>query len=186
MSESLTKELTGEVHRPGDPAYDDRRLPWNRRIDPHPAMVVEAVTAEDVQAAVRAARELELPFAVQSTGHGTCRPSDGGLLLRTGRMNAVEVDAGRRTVRVGPGATWSEVIAAAAPYGLAPLSGTPSIGVAGYTLGGGAGWLSRLHGYAADSLLRAELVTADGALRVVSADEEPDLFWAIRGGGGNF
>ena len=182
----LRAAFTGDVHEPGDPAYDALRLPWNRRIDPRPAVVAAAAGPLDVRDAVRTARELDLPFAVQSTGHGTYLPSDGGVLLHTGRMAAVEVDPRHRSVRVGPGAVWSDVIAAAAPYGLAPLSGTPSVGVAGYTLGGGTGWLSRRHGYAADSLLRAELVTADGELRMVSDDEYPELHWAVRGGGGNF
>jgi FAD/FMN-containing dehydrogenase len=114
-------------------------------------------------------------------------PAEGGVLVKTTRMAAIEVDAGRRTARTGGGAIWSDVIAAAAPHGLAPLSGTSSgVGVAGYTLGGGTGWLSRAHGYAADSLLAAELVTADGEVLTVSAEEHPDLFWAIRGGSGNF
>ena len=102
-------------------------------------------------------------------------------------MSAVDVDPARRVARAGGGALWSDVIAAAAPHGLAPLSGTsPSVGVTGYTLGGGAGWLSRLHGYAADSVVRAQLVTAGGELVTASATEHPDLFWALRGGSGNF
>jgi FAD/FMN-containing dehydrogenase len=182
----LRHRSTGAVHEPGDAAYDALRLPWNRRIDPRPAVAVAADGPDDVAAAIRTARELGLPFAVQSTGHGIVRPADGGVLVHTGRMNVVEVDPRRRSVRVGPGAVWSDVLAAAAPYGLAPLSGTPSIGVAGYTLGGGTGWLSRRHGYAADSLLRADLVTADGERLTVSDDEYPELHWAIRGGSGNF
>jgi FAD/FMN-containing dehydrogenase len=115
------------------------------------------------------------------------RVPDGGLLLKTTAMSAVEVDAGRRVARVRGGALWSDVIAAAAPHGLAPLSGTsPTVGVIGYTLGGGAGWLSRVHGFAADSLIRAEVVTAAGELVTASATESPDLFWALRGGSGNF
>jgi FAD/FMN-containing dehydrogenase len=102
-------------------------------------------------------------------------------------MSAVEVDPARRVARVGGGAVWSDVIAAAAPHGLAPLSGTsPTVGVTGYTLGGGAGWLSRLHGFAADSVVRAEVVTAAGDQVTASASEHPDLFWALRGGSGNF
>jgi FAD/FMN-containing dehydrogenase len=140
-----------------------------------------------VRAAVRAAREDDLPLAVQATGHGFVASADGGLLLRTGAMNAVTVDPERRTARAAAGALWSDVIAAAAPYGLAPLSGSSAgVGVSGYTLGGGAGWLSRAYGFAANSLLRAEVVTADGELLTASAAEHPDLFWALRGGGGNF
>jgi FAD/FMN-containing dehydrogenase len=183
---ALRGAFGGAVHLPGDVPYAAERLPWNRRIDPRPVIVAEATGPKDVQAAIRVAREHELPFGVQSTGHGTLVPSDGGLLLRTSRMAAVEVDAERRTARAATGALWSDVIAAAAPFGLAPLSGTPSVGVTGYTLGGGIGWLSRKYGFASDSLLRAEVVTSDGELRTVDAEENPDLFWAMRGGSGNF
>ncbi|NUW38741.1 FAD-binding protein [Nonomuraea rhodomycinica] len=174
------------LHLPGEAGYDVHRPAWNLAIDPRPAVVAEAASAGDVRAAVVVAREHGLPLTVQSTGHGTHVPADGGLLLKTGRLGGVRVDPERRTARAGAGARWSDVIAAAAPHGLAPLSGTPAIGVAGYTLGGGAGWLSRLYGYAADSLTRAELVTAAGEPVTASRSENPDLFWALRGGGGNF
>ena len=183
---TLERLSAGTVLRPGDRDYEAARLPWNRRIDPRPAVVVEAGTPEDVRLGVLVAREQGLPFAVQSTGHGTLVPSDGGLLLKTSRLSAVEIDPERRTARVGPGALWSDVIAAAEPYGLAPLSGTPSVGVAGYTLGGGAGWLSRKYGYAADSVLRAEVVTDEAEVVVADAEQNPDLFWGLRGGSGNF
>ncbi len=183
----MNLDIAGPVHVPGDDSYDAARLPWQRRIDPYPALIAEANGKRDVQAAVRFAREHDLPLAVQATGHGTVAPADGSLLLKTSQMRSVEVNAGERVARVGPGALWSDVIAAGAPHGLAPLSGTSAtVGVTGYTLGGGAGWLSRAYGYAADSVLRAEVVTADGELLAVSAGEHPDLFWALRGGGGNF
>jgi FAD/FMN-containing dehydrogenase len=186
-ADALRGAVGGRVYAAGDDGYHAARLPWQRKFDPYPALVVEATGPQDVRAAVRFAREHGLPFSVQATGHGTVLPSEGGVLLKTTRMTAVEVDAGRRTARTGGGALWSDVIAAAAPHGLAPLSGTSTaVGVAGYTLGGGTGWLSRAYGYAADSLLSAELVTADGELVTASADEHPDLFWALRGGGGNF
>ncbi len=179
--------IGGRVYVAGEGGYEAARLPWQRRLDPRPALIVEAATASDVQTAVRFAREHGLPLAIQSTGHGAVQIPDGGLLLKTNSMSAVEIDAGRRVARVGGGALWSDVIAGAAPHGLAPLSGTsPTVGVTGYTLGGGVGWLSRLHGFAADSVLRAELVTAEGELISVSPAEHPDLFWALRGGGGNF
>jgi FAD/FMN-containing dehydrogenase len=151
-------------------------------------MIVEATTAADVRTAVSTARELNLPFAVHATGHGGPMPDpDRTVVVTTSRLGGVLVDPDRRVARVGPGARWGDVIAAAAPFGLAPLSGTsPTVGVIGYTLGGGLGWLSRRYGFAADSVVRAEVVTADGTLRTVSADREPDLFWAIRGGGANF
>jgi FAD/FMN-containing dehydrogenase len=179
--------IAGRVLRPGEDGYDEQRLPWQRKFDPQPALIVEAAGPEDVQTAIRYAREADLPLAVQATGHGTVVAADGALLLKTGAMNAVQVDAEAGTARVGAGALWGDVIAAAAPYGLAPLSGTsPGVAVGGYTLGGGAGWLSRAYGFAADSLLRADVVTADGERLTASADEHPDLFWALRGGGGNF
>jgi FAD/FMN-containing dehydrogenase len=150
-------------------------------------MVVEASRAADVRAAVVAAREHDLPLAVQATGHGTHAAPDGAILIRTTGMATVLVDPDRRVARVGPGAVWGDVLTAAAPFGLAPLSGSsPDVGVTGYTLGGGVGWLARKHGFAADSLLRAEVVTADGSIVTASADEHADLFWALRGGGGSF
>jgi FAD/FMN-containing dehydrogenase len=183
----LRRTLAGEVHLPGEGAYDAQRQPLHATIDPWPAMVVEATRAADVRAAVVAAREHDLPLAVQATGHGTHVASDGAILVRTTGMATVLVDPDRRVARVGPGAIWGDVVAAAAPFGLAPLSGSsPDVGVTGYTLGGGVGWLARKHGFAADSLLRAEVVTADGSIVTASADEHADLFWALRGGGGNF
>jgi FAD/FMN-containing dehydrogenase len=151
-------------------------------------MIVDASTASDVRKAVLTARESNLSFAVYATGHGGAMPDrEDVVVARTGGMGGVLVDPDRRTAWVGPGTRWGEVIAAAAPFGLAPLSGTsPTVGVIGYTLGGGMGWLSRRYGFAADSVVRAEIVTADGVVRTVSADREPDLFWAIRGGGANF
>lgn len=186
MDALLRNGFTGRVWTPGDEGYDTERLSWHRAIDPRPAVVAEAADCWDVLAAVDIAREHDLPFAVQSTGHGTVTPADGALLLKTSRLSSVEVDPELRVARVGAGARWSEVISAAAWHGLAPLSGTASVGVAGYTLGGGAGWLSRKYGYAADSVRRVELVTADARPVAASATENPDLFWALRGGGGNF
>jgi hypothetical protein len=184
---SIRRSLAGAVHLPGDPGYDQLRRPLNPAHDPRPAIVVEAASAGDVQAALIAAREHGLPVAAQATGHGLHSSYEGGLLLNTSAMAGAVVDPDRRVARVGPGATWGQVIAAAAPFGLAPLSGSaPSVGVTGFTLGGGVGWLSRKHGFAADSALRADVVTASGQLITASADEHPDLFWALRGGGGSF
>jgi len=177
----------GRVHLPGDHEYDEQRRPLFPTMDPRPDVVAEAFGVADVLAAVRAARYAGLPLAVQATGHGTRIPSDGGVLLRTGGMASVLVDPRRRIAKVGPGARWGEVIDAAAPFGLAPLAGSSrDVGVTGYTLGGGLGWLGRKYGFAADSVVRAEVVTADGGVVTASADENPDLFWAIRGGSGNF
>ncbi|MGH3736150.1 MAG: FAD-binding oxidoreductase [Micromonosporaceae bacterium] len=180
---TLRHALPGAVHVPGDEPYERQRPAYRGA----PAIVVEAQSPADIQTAVRVAREHELPLTVQSTGHGTLVAPDGGVLLRTSAMAQVLVDPDRQVAYVGPGARWSEVIAAAEPFGLAPLSGdTPSVGVVGYTLGGGLSWLSRKYGFAADSLLRAELVTADGRLVTADQHHNPDLFWALRGGSGNF
>ncbi|SNT61700.1 FAD/FMN-containing dehydrogenase [Actinomadura meyerae] len=150
-------------------------------------LTVDATGPADVRAAILASRERGLPLTVQATGHGTVVPPDEGLLLRTSGMSGVLVDPARRVARAGAGARWSEVIAAAAPLGLAPLSGShASVGVTGYTLGGGVGPLSRRFGFAADHLLRARIVTADGSYLTADADHHPELFWALRGGGGNF
>ncbi|MEA2133139.1 MAG: hypothetical protein QOC68_1048 [Solirubrobacteraceae bacterium] len=186
-SEHLRPAFRGPLHLPGEPAYDAHRATWSGRIDPRPAVVAEASTPSDVRAAVLIAQEHGLPFAVQSTGHGTHVPADGGLLLKTSQMAEVLVDPDRRIARVGPGAIWGDVIAAAAPCGLAPVTGSsPTVGVTGFTLGGGVGWLSRKLGFAADNLLRVDIVTADGDLVRASANDNADLFWAVRGGGGNF
>jgi FAD/FMN-containing dehydrogenase len=184
---ALRGAIAGTVHEPGDAGYDAHRKPLLPTLDPRPAVVVEARSTADVQAAVRTAREHHLPFSVQSTGHGTFVPNDGGLLLKTTAMSSVFVDPRRRVVRVRPGTVWGEVLEATRPYGLAPLSGSsPTVGVTGYTLGGGMGWLARKHGFAADSVVSADIVTADGTLRTVTAERHPELFWAIRGGGGGF
>lgn len=186
VARDLRRNLGGRVWLPGENGYDDARRTWNGAADLRPAVVAEATTAADVRVALHAARAHDLPFAVQGAGHGTYG-YEPGVLLRTSAMTTVLVDPDRQVARVGPGARWRDVIAAAAPFGLAPLSGSaPGVGVAGYTLGGGFGWLARKYGFAADSLLRADLVTADGRALTATRDHNADLFWAIRGGSGNF
>jgi FAD binding domain-containing protein/berberine-like enzyme len=183
----MSSTFVGDVYRPGDAAYDDHRKALRPDLDPHPALIVRASGVSDVRTAVAYAHEHDIPFAVQATGHGTHTAADGALLLRTGDMASVLVDPARRIAKVGPGARWGAVLAAAKPFGLAPLSGSSAdVGVTGYTLGGGVGWLSRRFGLAADSVVRADVVTADGRLITASEDQYPDLFWALRGGGGNF
>jgi FAD/FMN-containing dehydrogenase len=183
----LRRVLRGPVHLPGDAEYDEARRARNPAVDPRPAVVAVASGAADVRASVVWARRQGLPLAVQATGHGTDVPGDGALLIKTSAMARVLIDPDRRIARAGPGTRWGDVVGAAAPFGLAPLSGTsPNVGVVGYTLGGGFGWLSRKHGLAADSLLRAEVVTADGQLVTASPGTNAGLFWALRGGGGNF
>jgi FAD/FMN-containing dehydrogenase len=183
IERDLHRTFRGPVYLPGDQAYNAARGPLEQR----PAIIAEAMSSQDVQAAVVAAREHELPLAIQATGHGTHVPRDGGLLLKTTLMAEVLVDPDRRIARVGPGARLGDVAAAAAPFGLAPVMGSnATVGVAGFTLGGGVGPLSRRHGFGADSLRRADVVTAEGERVTATADRHADLFWALRGGGGNF
>ncbi|OAR24886.1 hypothetical protein A8W25_14080 [Streptomyces sp. ERV7] len=152
-----------------------------------PDVVVGAKGPDDVRAAVRLAAGRGLPLAVQSTGHGLPGDRAGGVLVTTARMRGVEVDPGTRVARIQAGTPWGDVIREAALHGLAPLSGsTLGVGAVGYTVEGGIGLLARTHGFAADRIRAAEIVTADGELRHVTADSDPDLFWALRGAGGNF
>src|ERR687886_1209479 len=152
------------------------------------APVARSSPPADVRGAVLTARARGLRVAVRATGHGTlAAPGPGTLVVDTSRMRCVFVDPERRTARVGPGATWGDVIDAAAPFGLAPVSGTnPTVGVAGFTFGGGHGFLSRKHGLAADNLIRADVVTADGEMLTAREDRRSALFWALRAAGVNF
>jgi FAD/FMN-containing dehydrogenase len=187
IERDLHRTFRGPVYLPGDQAYNAARATWSGALDQRPAVVAESLSARDVQAALVAAREHDLAFAVQATGHGTHTPCDGGLLLKTSLMAEVLIDPDRRVARVGPGARMGDIVAAAAPFGLAPVAGSnPTVGVAGFTLGGGFGPLARRHGFAADNLLRADVVTASGERLTATADRHADLFWALRGGGGNF
>lgn len=177
--------FAGAVYRPGDRRYDARRANW-RAVNSHPAVIVDAVSERDVVTALRVAGDHGLPVAIQNSGHGVAVPYDHALLLRTGSLAGVSVDPVRRRARIGAGVLLREIMMAAAPYGLAPLSGsTPWLGAAGYLLGGGVGWLTRLHGYAADSLLSARVVTPAGHVVQADAGHEPELFWGLRGAGGS-
>ena len=182
--QTLANRLRGTVTAPGDPGYDAARAAWNLAVDQHPAIVVAAADEADVATAVRFAGEHGLGVAVQATGHGVARPADGALLLSTGAMDGVQVDAAARTARIEAGARWGAVLEKAAPEGLAPLLGSsPDVGAVGYTLGGGLGWLARRHGLAADRVRSFEVVTADGRQIRAGAGEDEDLFWGLRGGG---
>jgi FAD/FMN-containing dehydrogenase len=183
--------LTGvEVVRAGEADWDSARAAWNLAVDQGPAMVARPGNADEVAAVVNFAREEGLRVAVQAEGHGANALGGLGedtLLLKTGRMAGAEIDAENRGVRVRPAAKWSDVSELASPQGLAGLSGSSAeVGVVGYTLGGGHGWLARKHGLACNSVVAVELVTADGRLVRADHENEPDLFWALRGGGGNF
>ncbi|MFE5602430.1 FAD-binding oxidoreductase [Streptomyces coelicoflavus] len=178
---------TGPVLAPGDPGYDAERLGYNLALDHRPALVVKAHGPEDVGAAVRYAADAGLGVAVQATGHGVSRSAQGQLMISTRGLNEVRVDPGARTATVGAGTRWQEVLDLTAPHGLAPLNGSnPGVGAVGYTVGGGMGLLGRRYGYAADHVRHMDVVTADGRLRRADAEHEPDLFWALRGGKGNF
>jgi FAD/FMN-containing dehydrogenase len=182
-------DFRGRLIGPGDPGYEDARAVNNAMIDRRPALIAQCADVRDVVAAVGYARRHDLLLAIRGGGHnggglGTC---DDGIVIDLKALNQVEVDPAARTVRVGGGATWGEVDAATGEHGLATPSGIISTtGVGGLTLGGGLGHLTRTFGLAIDNLLEAEVVLADGRIVRTSADEHPDLFWAIRGGGGNF
>ncbi len=188
---SAADALRDLAHLPGAPGYDGGRVPWNVAIEQRPAAVALPRTAEDVAAVVRAAVAAGLQVAPQGTGHAAAplatHDLSGAVLLRTTGMDRVQVDPARGVARAESGAIWEPLVVAAAAHGLAGLHGSsPDVGIAGYSLGGGIGWYARRLGLSCNSLLAVELVTADGEL--VRADEthEPDLFWALRGGGGSF
>ncbi len=182
----LESSIKGAVIYPGDPDYDTARTPWNLVFDQHPELIVIAHDADDIAAAVCYAAEHDLGVSVQATGHGMRTPADDALLIRTSQMTGVEVDPVTQTAWVEAGAKWAHVLEAAQAHGLAPLLGSsPDVGAVGYTLGGGIGWLARKHGLAADSALAFDVVTADGRQLHVSEQEQSDLFWGLRGGGGS-
>jgi hypothetical protein len=181
--------LNGKVVQPGDGAWNEARLAWNLAVDQHPEAVVFPEGADDVRAIVDFARARGLRINVQGTGHnaGALTDMDNTVLVRPKRMNDVEIDVAALTVRVGAGALWADVVDPASEQGLAALAGSArDVAVVGYTLGGGLSFLARKHGLAANHVRAIELVTADGELIRADAESHPDLFWALRGGGGSF
>ena len=185
----LREQLDGDVVAPGEAAWDEARLAWNLSVDQRPAAVVLAESAADVAATVVFAREAGLRVAPQGTGHGAAAIGDMSdtILLKTERMRGVTIDPETRTARVEAGVLWIEVVEEAAKHGLAALAGSSAdVGVVGYTLGGGLSWLARKHGIGANKVTAIELVTASGDFVRTDWANEPDLFWALRGGGGNF
>ena len=186
--DTLRAAIAGDVVVPEDRRYDEARQAWNLTADQRPGAVVFAESAADVVAAVRFAGAHDMRIAPQGTGHGAVplEPLDGTILLRTSRMRRVDLYPATRTARSEAGAQWQDVTIPAGEHGLAALAGTsPNVGVTGYTLGGGIGWLARRYGLAANSVTSVEIVTAGGRLTRADADHEPDLFWAVRGGGGS-
>jgi FAD/FMN-containing dehydrogenase len=186
----LLHELPADrVVRPGDPAWDDARRAFNLRVDQQPVAIVQPLDESDVIAAVRFARANGLRIAPQSTGHnaGPLGSLHETIIVDVCGLDEVTIDAGARRVRVGAGVRWDQVVPALSQLGLAALHGSsPDVGIAGYSLGGGMGWLARKHGLQTNSVTAFELVTADGHLVRADACHEPELFWALRGGGGNF
>jgi FAD/FMN-containing dehydrogenase len=187
--DGLATDLDGRLVLPDDPDWDTARQAWHLAVDQRPVAVVIAESVRDVQAVITTARRLGARVTAQSTGHNAAPlgPLDDTILLKTSAMRAVHIDADALIARVEAGALWMDVTAAAAEHGLGALAGSaPDVGVAGYTLGGGLSWLARSHGLAANSVLGVKVVTADGRVRAVDADRDPELFWALRGGGGSF
>src|SRR5579872_6743047 len=187
--QDFASRLRGELIQPGDATYDSARKVYNAMIDKHPALIARCTDAADVIAGVNFARDSGLTLAVRGGGHngpglGVC---DDGLVLDLSQMNGIRVDPAARTVRVEGGATWGSVDHATHAFGLATPSGfISSTGVGGLTLGGGIGYLSRTFGLTIDNLLEVDMVLADGRFVTANAKENSDLFWAVRGGGGNF
>jgi FAD binding domain/Berberine and berberine like len=185
---ALRAHLGIEIVTPADAEWDEARLAWNLAIDQRPAAVAFPESTDDVAAIVDFAREHGLRVAPQSTGHNAGPLElDYTILLKTERMRDVRIDPATRTARVGGGAQWQDVTGAAGEHGLAALAGSsPDVGVVGYTLGGGLSWMARRYGLAANHVTAVEVVTADGRIVRADAANDPDLFWALRGGGGSF
>jgi len=193
LNESALKQLgenvRGKLIKPGDSNYDESRKIWNAMIDRKPALIVQAANAEDVSSAIKFAVANKLDITVRGAGHniaGNCI-CDGGLMIDFSAMKKVRVDADKKIAFVQPGATLKDFDGETQKYGLAtPVGINSTTGIAGLTLGGGFGWLTRKYGFTIDNLLSAEVVTVDGKKLKASEKENADLFWALRGGGGNF
>jgi FAD/FMN-containing dehydrogenase len=189
MSDLSGLKIDGRVAVPGDPDWDQARLAWNLAADQRPSAVAFVENAEDVARTVRFAAEHDLKVAAQGTGHGAVAlgPLDETILVKTERMRGIEVDPDAQTARVEAGVLVLELSQAAQAHGLSSLPGSsPDVGVTGFTLGGGLSWLGRRYGFACNRVRAIELVGADGEPRTIDSENEPDLFWALRGGGGDY
>ncbi|GAB4322279.1 MAG: FAD-binding oxidoreductase [Candidatus Zixiibacteriota bacterium] len=185
----LRSHLKGSLLLSGENGYDDARTIWNAMIDRHPALIAQCRNSDDIAAVVKFARANGALVSIKGAGHNIAGNAvcDGGIMIDLSQMNTVSVDVDKRRARVGPGATLGDVDKATQAHGLAVPTGINSTtGIAGLTLGGGFGWLSRKHGLTVDNLVSAEIITADGEKITASENDHADLFWAIRGGGGNF
>lgn len=187
--DTLREQFTGHLHFPGDAGYDDARMAWNLAVDQRPALVAEPRTAQDVSAVVRYAHAAGLRVAPQGTGHNASARAGaaaGEVLLNTRLMRGVEIDADQRTARVEAGALCGDLTAPASELGLAALGGSsPDVGLVGYVMGGGIGWLARAFGLCCNSVLSFDVVTGEGEHLHVDAESHPELFWALRGGTGS-
>ncbi|TDB93427.1 FAD-binding oxidoreductase [Actinomadura sp. 7K534] len=187
IGDELRGVLRGRVLAAGDGGFETARRPWNLAVDQPVRAVVEAADADDVAALVRHARLAGLTVATQPSGHGASGNTGEVILLRTARLDELEVRPDERTARAGAGVNWGRVLAEAGPHGLTGLAGSsPVVTVTGYTLGGGLSWFGRKHGWASGSVRAFDVVDADGARSRVTSGTDPDLFWALRGGGGDF
>lgn len=185
----LRSQISGKVSGPGDQDWDQARLAWNLAVDQRPVAVVFTTSADDVARTVRFAAEAGIRVTAQGSGHAASSHETlaDTVLIKTNEMKGLDIDAENRTARVEAGVLAGDLAAAAGEHGLAPLGGSsPDVGVVGYTLGGGLGWLGRAYGFASNSVRAIEAVTADGRIVTAGADEQPELFWALRGGGGSF
>ena len=188
-TQELDATFTGELIAPDHPGYDEARSLFNGMIDKRPALIARCANTEDVKLALAYARDNDLIVAVRGGGHSTAGHSccDDGIVIDTGPMKSVDIDVDAAPGRFGAGLNWGELDAATQEHGLAVTGGRVThTGVAGLTLGSGSGWLERKYGLTCESLISAEVVTADGSVVRASADENPDLFWGLKGGGGNF
>jgi FAD/FMN-containing dehydrogenase len=186
---ALRNRIEGRVSAPGDPDWDEARQAWNLAVDQRPAAVAVPTTADDVVAIVGFARERGLLVTAQGTGHnaGAYDTLANTILVKTHELRGVDIDVDERIARCAAGTLWIEVTQPASEHGLAPLAGSsPDVGVVGYVLGGGLSWLARKHGLAANHVRAIELVTAGGEIVRATHDDHPELFWALRGGGGNY
>jgi len=186
---NLAKQLDGSLQRPGDPEYDAARKIWNAMIDRHPKLIVRCLSTKDVVHAVLFAREHDLLVSVRGGGHNVAGNAvcDDGLMIDLTLMNDVSIDTKANSVTAGGGCTLGDIDTASHPFGLAVPAGIISeTGIGGLALGGGVGWLVRKYGMTCDNLIAAEVITADGEIVIASETENEDLFWGLRGGGGNF
>lgn len=189
VADQLADSLEGELILPGQPEYEMARRPWNRAYDPHPVAIVRCRSTDDVINAVNFARDNDLPLSVRSGGHGASGLCvvDKGVVIDLSLMNKMTVDPEARVAVAEAGLTWGDYIKTTSEHGLVtPAGDSGSVGLGGLTLGGGIGWLVRKYGLTIDHLISAEIVTADGSLITAGETEHADLFWALRGGGGNF